>query len=97
MAVNCERAKNSSSEIRDDLKNGASVIPFDQVIWDANECADYLRQSYSTFIKRTQYLPGFPARCQIPGQPRWPAMRVTQWALGNHEPITNEAESPSTA
>lgn len=74
-------------------------IPFDQVIWDAEECAAFLRLSYSTFIKRTQYLDGFPARCPIPGQPRWPAMRVTQWALRgpDHEQITNGEESPSTA
>ncbi len=70
------------------------TVPFDRQIWSAQDCADYLGQKYSTFIKRTQYLEGFPARCQIPGQPRWPAKKVTDWALrgGNHEPVTNEAE-----
>ena len=59
-------------------------IPFDVRIWSAAQCAEYLGQSYSTFIKRTQYLDGFPARCPIPGQPRWPAKAVTEWTLGAH-------------
>lgn len=57
-------------------------IPFDRVIWSAPDCAEYLGQSYSQFIKRTQYADGFPARCPIPGQPRWPAKAVTNWAMG---------------
>lgn len=68
-------------------------VPFSLQLWSGQDCADYLGQSYSTFMKRTQYLENFPARCSIPGQPRWPAKAVTDWALGpkNHEPITNEA------
>lgn len=58
------------------------TVPFDRQIWTAEECCSYLGQSYSTFIKRTQHLEGFPARCPIPGQPRWPAKAVTDWALG---------------
>lgn len=70
------------------------MTPFDRVIWSAEQCAEYLEQSKATFLKRTQYLPGFPKRCPIPGQPRWPALAVTQWAFtGNHEPITNEAHA----
>lgn len=60
-----------------------SVIPFDRVIWDAQECAGYLRQEKSTFLKRTQFLDGFPARLDIPGQPRWQALAVTEWAVHN--------------
>ena len=60
-------------------------IPFDRQIWSGIECAAYLGQSYSTFMKRTQFLDGFPARCPIPGQPRWPAKDVTDWALGKKE------------
>jgi len=68
------------------------TVPFDRVIWDAKQCAEYLGQEHSTFLKRTQYLPGFPPRCPIPGQPRWRAESVTVWALGPiHEPITNES------
>ena len=72
------------------------TIPFDRVIWDASQCAEYLGQGKSTFLKRTQYSENavgryFPKRCPIPGQPRWRATAVTEWALGtNHEQITNE-------
>lgn len=62
-----------------------SGAPFDRVIWSAQDCADYLGQSYSQFTKRTQYLPGFPGRCPIPGQPRWRAQAVTAWALGESD------------
>ena len=60
-------------------------LPIEIQIWDAQQCAEYLGQSYSTFIKRTQYARGFPQRCPIPGQPRWPAKAVTDWALGRSE------------
>jgi hypothetical protein len=69
-------------EIQAGAEQGMTV-PFDRVIWNAEQCAEYLGQKYSTFIKRTQYLPEFPARCPIPGQPRWPAQAVTDWALGS--------------
>jgi hypothetical protein len=59
-----------------------STVPFEYLIWDAQGCADYLGQSYSQFVKRTQYLPGFPARCPLPGHPRWPAKSVAEWAIG---------------
>lgn len=59
-----------------------SDIPFDRVIWSAQQCADYLGHSYSQFTKRTQYAEGFPKRCPIPGYPRWRAQAVTAWALG---------------
>ncbi|OGT57499.1 MAG: hypothetical protein A3E01_08145 [Gammaproteobacteria bacterium RIFCSPHIGHO2_12_FULL_63_22] len=61
------------------------TIPFERVIWDADQCAEYLGLSYSQFIKRTQYLEGFPPRCPIPGHPRWPANAVTEWVLGIKE------------
>lgn len=63
-------------------------VPFDRQIWTGQQCADYLGQSYSQFMKRTQFAPDFPKRCPIPGQPRWQAQAVTDWALGlrtNHE------------
>jgi hypothetical protein len=73
---------------------GAEVneIPFDRVIWTAQQCADYLGQSYSQFIRRTQYAAGFPKRCPTPGQPRWRAQAVTAWAIGeSSKPEENEA------
>ena len=58
-----------------------SQIPFELVIWTAEECAAYLREEKSTFLKATQFAAGFPARCPKPGQPRWPAIAVCEWAL----------------
>lgn len=75
-----------------------SDIPFDRVIWTAQECAGYLGQSYNQFTRRTQYAEGFPARCPIPGQPRWRAQAVTDWALGeSKESRQNPAEGDHRA
>lgn len=73
------------------LASNFVTVPFDKQIWSGQDCADYLGQCYSTFMKRTQYLDGFPARCKIPGQPRWQAKAVTDWALG----ISNDARTES--
>lgn len=69
-------------------------VPFEFVIWDANQCAKYLGQEYSTFIKRTQYLRDFPSRCPVPGQPRWQAKSVAQWALTGTTP--DSRQTPAT-
>lgn len=61
------------------------VTPVEYQIWNAQECAEYLRESYQQFIQRTQYRAGFPKRCQIPGRPRWAAIDVIQWAIGHRE------------
>ena len=72
-----------------------SPLPFDRVIWSAQQCADYLGQSYSHFVKRTQYAEGFPARCPIPGQPRWRAAAVAGWALGEPSDPKNPVTIPT--
>lgn len=36
------------------------MIPFDLVIWDAGECADYLHVSRPEFLRKTRYAEGFP-------------------------------------
>ena len=61
-------------------------VPFDLQVWSADRCAAYLEQEKSTFLKRTQFAAGFPARLGIPGQPRWSAKEVAGWALSrkNH-------------
>ena len=59
-----------------------SDVPFDRVIWDARQCAAYLGQEKSSFLKRTQFAPGFPKRLPIAGQPRWSALEVSDWAFG---------------
>jgi len=66
-------------------KLGTAWVPFELVIWTAAECAAYLREEKSTFLKHTQFLEGFPARCPRPGQPRWPAKAVCEWALGSRQ------------
>jgi len=70
-------------------------VPFDRVVWDAGECAEYLRIAKPSFLKRTQWAPGFPPRLRGFGQPRWQALAVTEWALfGNksrQNPATTEA------
>lgn len=66
-------------------------VPFDRVIWTAEQCAQYLSQSYSQFMKRTQFETGFPPRCPLPGQPRWRAQAVADWAIGQPETGTNLA------
>lgn len=66
-------------------------VPFDRQLWTAQECADYLGHSYSQFMKRTQHSAGFPKRLELPGQPRWRAVSVSDWALGSrtqHEPAS---------
>lgn len=75
-----------------------SDIPFDRVIWSAQQCADYLGESYNQFVRRTQYAEGFPKRCPKPGQPRWRAQAVTQWALGElNDSRQNPANEPEAA
>lgn len=70
------------------------TVPLERQVWSAEQCAAYLGQEKATFLKGTQYATGFPKRCPIPGQPRWPAFEVTKWALGETtEQITNGAVS----
>ena len=66
------------------------TVPFEYVIWDAQECAAYLRQSKGTFLKRTQWLAGFPNRLQMEGHPRWNAMQIMQYANAG---ITTESRT----
>ena len=74
-----------------------SEIPFDRVIWDAEECAAYLRQEKASFLKRTQWRSGFPARLSVPGQPRWQALAVTEWALSGNKSRRYPDEETATA
>lgn len=73
-------------------------VPLESQIWSAQQCADYFGQSYNQFIRRTQYAAGFPKRCPIPGQPRWPAKAVTEWALrGESDSAPPESRQPAKA
>lgn len=55
----------------------------DESIWDAGDCASYLKMSRKHFLRDIQYREGFPARLpwSMQGQPRWAAQDVKTWAL----------------
>lgn len=73
-------------------------VPFELQVWSAERCAAYLEQEKSTFLKRTQFVAGFPARLGIPGQPRWSAKEVAEWALSrqNHGKQSQLPDSVAT-
>lgn len=55
-------------------------LPFDRVIWDAQDCADYFKESRQEFLRTRRHREGFPA--EIPGRDRmWRAVEVTNFAL----------------
>lgn len=58
------------------------MIPFEYVIWTADECADYLRESKERFLRNTRHMGGFPAPVSVANKrPRWRAQEVTDWLL----------------
>lgn len=71
-----------------------SDVPFDRQIWNGQECADYLRQSYSLFMRTTQYRPDFPKRCPVPGHPRWSAKDVMDYARGELDISRQKSAKP---
>lgn len=66
------------------------MIPFEFVIWDSQACAEYLKESRDTFMKKTRYLEGFPK--PLPAfekkNPRWLAQDVIKFATGKPLEIT---------
>ena len=77
--------------------NPDEMIPFDRVIWNAQQCADYLDQTRQEFLRTTRHAEGFPK--ELPGRPRhWRALEVSNWALTgsahlapDSPPVTQEA------
>jgi uncharacterized membrane protein YjdF len=62
------------------------TIPFDRVIWNAQQCADYLGQSRQEFLRLTRHKQGFPS--ELVNRPRhWQALAVTEWALAGVFPL----------
>lgn len=56
------------------------TVPFDRVIWSAQQCAEYLGQVRQEFLRITRHRPDFPK--ELVNRPRhWQALAVTQWAL----------------
>lgn len=56
------------------------TVPFDRVIWNAQDCADYFKESRQEFLRSRRHQIGFPP--EIPGRPRmWRAVLVSNFAL----------------
>lgn len=72
-------------------------VPFDQQVWSAARCAEYLEVSKSHFLNCIRYAEGFPAPLPIPPymvkdrevrmDPRWRATEVAAWALGTAQDL----------
>lgn len=75
------------------LPDKSPAVPFDLVIWNADECAAYLKLSTSRFLRTTRYADGFPQALKMDGHPKWQAIRVCEWALGvsRQNPPTEQA------
>ena len=66
-------------------------IPFEWVIWGAQECADHLKQSRQEFLRITRHRPDFPKELQ--NRPRhWQALEVCKWALTGSIPQESTQE-----
>jgi len=59
------------------------MTPVELQIWNAQECAEYLRFSKKYFQQKLPYFVGFPKPLEwsAEGQPRWSAKAVMEWAL----------------
>lgn len=59
------------------------MIPFEYIIWTADECAEYLRESKEYFLRTTRHITGFPKPLGVGNKrPRWRAKEVTEWYVG---------------
>lgn len=65
-------------------------VPLDKTLWDADQCADYLRQGRRTFIDKTSKHHTFPQAIRVPlsinetteskARAVWNASEVIDWA-----------------
>lgn len=61
------------------------IMQTNEPLWDAQDCADYMKVSRRHFVDRIANSPGFPKRVQLPtaegrrGHPRWFAKEVEAW------------------
>lgn len=74
------------------------MIPFDRVIWNAQDCADYFKETRQEFLRTRRHMKDFPK--EVPARERhWRALEVTNWALtgdpfkspANYSEITQQA------
>lgn len=63
------------------------MAPIEFVLWDGNECANYLRIAPRQFKERTAQLSKFPSPIRLPtggnhmGNPKWYAQEVMNWTV----------------
>jgi hypothetical protein len=61
------------------------MVPFEFLIWDADDCANYFRISKDYFLRKKRNQPGFPLPVSEDNeQPRWSAYSVAAWAVKHH-------------
>lgn len=55
----------------------------DEAVWDAGDCASYLKMSRKHFLAKIRFREGFPAQLEWSkdGHPKWAAADVKAWAL----------------
>ena len=63
------------------------TVPIELQVWDAGECAEYLRQTRPHFLRETRYAKGFPGQLEFSDskRPKWRAQWVIDWALGGQK------------
>ncbi len=63
----------------------ANKPPFEEVLWTAEEVAEYLKCQPRQVLERYALLRDFPAAIRLPtpdghrGHPRWKAIEITAW------------------
>ena len=63
------------------------MIPFDYLLWTADDCADYFKVSKDYFLRKKRNQPGFPKPVSEDDEhPRWSAKSVAAWAIKQHIP-----------
>lgn len=66
------------------------TVPFDKLLWDAQDCADYFKESRQEFLRTRRHKAGFPPELENCPR-RWSAAAVTAWALQNSPQFTQKA------
>ena len=57
-------------------------VPVDMQVWAAENIGNYLDYAPATVLREVRYRPGFPEPlANFPGNPRWSAKAVIEWAL----------------
>ena len=73
-------------------KHMPPIVPVDEVIWGASECAAWLLVSVSCFQQKYAPQPSFPAAIRATtstgkSHPRWKAAEVRAWFFAHGEAV----------